>query len=178
VTAGVGGAKSASPQSSTAAQHLLTISGATEFSPLGAPIQADQVPLAIDGKAGTAWITSEYQNYPNFGNLSSRADGSGIVVDLGSIQSVAGVKLTLPVAGQNLEVLATPADATTAPTSASSDFTQRIANPKTVGTSYDSALLATPVRTRYILIHITSLPPEPGNSSAYRGGISEIQIVG
>ena len=177
VGAGVGGATSAAPQTSTAAQHLLKITGATEFSPLGPPIQADQVPLTIDGKTSTAWVTSEYQNYPNFGNLSSRADGSGIVVDLGSVQSVSGVKLTLPVAGQNLEVLAAPADATSAPTSASA-FTQRIANPKTVGTTFDSPLLATPVRTRYVLIHITSLPPEPDNSSAYRGGISEIQIVG
>ncbi|MEY9838515.1 serine/threonine protein kinase [Streptacidiphilus sp. EB103A] len=180
VNAGVGGATSAKPQtsSSSAAQHLLKITGAAEFSPLGAPIQADQVPLAIDGKASTAWTTSEYQNYPNFGNLSSRADGSGIIVDLGSAQSVSGVRLTLPVAGQTLEVLAAPADATSAPTSASSAYTQRIANLKTVGTTFDSALLATPVRTRYILIHITSLPPEPSNSAAYRGGISEIQIVG
>lgn len=179
VTAGVGGTTtSAAPQTSTAAQHLLKITGATEFSPLDAPIQASQVPLAIDGKASTSWVTSEYQNYPNFGNLGSRADGSGIVVDLGSVQSVSGVRLTLPVAGQSLEVLAAPADAASAPTSASSAYTQRIANLKTVGTTFDSALLATPVRTRYILIHITSLPPEPNNSSAYRGGISEIQIVG
>nr|WP_051725370.1 protein kinase family protein [Streptacidiphilus jeojiense] len=177
VTAGVGGATSASPQTSASAQHLLKISGASEFSPLGPPIQADQVPLAIDGKTSTAWITSEYQNYANFGNLSSRADGSGIVVDLGSVQSVSGVKLTLPVAGQNLEVLAAPADATSAPTSAGA-FSQRIANPKVVGTTFDSPLLATPVRTRYVLIHITSLPAETNNPSAYRGGISEIQIVG
>ncbi|MFC1410448.1 serine/threonine protein kinase [Streptacidiphilus sp. N1-12] len=178
VTAGVGG----NPKPSVSAKpslHPLKISGAVEFSPRDKPIAGPQAPLSVDGDPGTAWMTSQYLNYAKFGNYPSRADGSGIVVDLGSVQNVSGVKLVLPVAGETLEVLAAPADATSAPLSSSSDFSQRVSNiGEVMGTTFTSDTLATPVRTRFVLIHVTSLPADPTRSGAYRGGISEIQVLG
>lgn len=175
--AGVGG--SHKPSAKPAALHQLKITGAVEFSPRDVPIAASQAPLSIDGDPSTAWMTSQYLNYPRFGNYPNRADGSGIVVDLGSVQDVSAVKLILPVAGETLEVLAAPADAGSAPTGSSADFTQRIANLGEVrSTDFTSDTLAKPVHTRYILIHITSLPVDPTGTNAYRGGISEIQVLG
>ena len=177
VAGGVGNHKpTAKPQKSL---HPLKITGASEFSPRDVPIHAEQAPLSIDGNPGTAWTTSQYQNYANFGNIPGRADGSGIVVDLGSVQNVSAVKLVLPSGGETLEILAAPAGATTAPDSGSADYTQRIANLGDIkGTTFTSDTLATPVRTRFILIHITSLPADPSSTNAYRGGISEIQVLG
>lgn len=34
-----------------------------------------------------------------------------------------------------------------------------------------------PVRARYVLIHITELPTD-GSPGRYRGGISEVQVLG
>jgi hypothetical protein len=159
--------------------HPLKISSAAEFSPRDKPIAAPEAPLSIDGDPRTAWMTSQYLNYPKFGNYSGRADGSGIVVDLGSVQKVSAVKLTLPVVGETLEVLAAPADANGPPADSSSQFSQRLSNlGKVEDTVFTSGTLATPVRTRYILIHLTSLPADPTSTNAYRGGISEIQVLG
>jgi hypothetical protein len=159
--------------------HTLKIVGATEFSPRDVPIAAPEVPLSIDGNPETAWMTYQYLNYPKFGNFPSRADGSGIVIDLGSVQDVSAVRLTLPAAGETLEILAAPAGATSAPTSSSALFSQRVSNlVKVKGTTLTSPTLAHPVRTRWILVHLTSLPPDPTSSNGYRGGISEIQVLG
>ncbi|MEY9843227.1 serine/threonine protein kinase [Streptacidiphilus sp. MAP5-3] len=162
------------------ALNKLKLFSATEFSPLDPqPIAGDKAPLAIDGDPSTAWITSTYNGYANFGNLPLRKDGSGIVVDLGSVQSVSEVKLTIPITGgQTMEILAAPADATAIPAD-TSGFTQRISNSTVVsGTNLDSGVLAQPVRTRFVLVRITSLPPDPTQAGNYRGGISEITVLG
>jgi hypothetical protein len=44
-----------------------------------------------------------------------------------------------------------------------------------VGGSLDVSLAA-PIRTRYLLVHLTALPAD--GSGGYRGGISEIQVLG
>ncbi|WP_052443270.1 protein kinase family protein, partial [Streptacidiphilus neutrinimicus] len=156
---------------------VLPISSDAEFSPFNSPMKPEDAPLAIDNKPGTSWITKYFLGQPNFGNLSDYKDGSGIVVDLGSVQSVSEVKVTFPTGGQTQEILAAAADAAAEPTDLSA-FTQRISNSALLpGTALDSGVLAKPVRTRYILIHITSLPADP-SSGGYRGGISEIQVLG
>ncbi|PVE09132.1 protein kinase family protein [Streptomyces scopuliridis] len=152
----------------------LRITDATEFMPSGSGIKPALVPNAIDGKPGTAWITLQYQNYPNFGNLPDRKQGSGIVVDLGSVQDVSGIDIAMYRGGQKAEVLAAGADAS-AP-SALADFSQRLTKLETVGRTLKTTL-DKPVRTRYVLIHITELPTD-GSADRFRGGISEITFTG
>ncbi|MFF3791459.1 protein kinase family protein [Streptomyces sp. NPDC001981] len=152
----------------------LRLSGATEFMPSGSGIQQQDAPNAVDGKSDTAWITPRYDGYPNFGNLAPRRDGSGIVVDLGSVQNVRGIKVQLYRSGQKTEVLAAAEDAS-APSSLS-DFPQRLTKLSKAGSSLEETL-AKPVRTRYVLIHVTELPPD-GSASSFRGGISEISVLG
>jgi len=158
--------------------HILKIAQANEFSPLDqTTIAGNEAPLAVDGKPSTAWITTPFYNYPKFGNLGNRAEGSGIVVDLGSVQAVGSVNVLLPFTGQTMEVVAAPSDASSAP-SDYSGYTQRISDLSTpTSTTVDSAPLAHPVLTRFVLVRIVQLAPDPESENAYYGGISEIQVM-
>ncbi|MFD8970586.1 protein kinase family protein [Streptomyces sp. NPDC059568] len=152
----------------------LRIAGATEFMPSGTGIKPELAPNSVDGDSGTAWITAQYQNFPNFGNRPDRKEGSGIIVDLGSVQDVSGIDIDMYRSGQKADVLAADPDAS-APTGLSG-FSQRLTKLETVGKTLKRAL-DKPVRTRYVLIHITELPND-GSASLFRGGISEIKITG
>ncbi|MDT0389199.1 protein kinase family protein [Streptomyces dubilierae] len=167
-TDGDGGNKAAAPL-----KHI-PIEGVREFAPSGSGIQENEVQLAVDGEEGTAWITPQYQNYANFGNLPSRRDGSGLIVDLGRVQRVSQVDISMYRSGQTVEVLAADKDASGPSTL--SDFSRRLTKLSTA----DSQLkvdLKHPVRTRYLLIHITELPVDNA-PNRFRGGISEIRVKG
>ncbi|MFE2185173.1 protein kinase family protein [Streptomyces sp. NPDC059455] len=151
----------------------LSIESATEFSPLDAPFAPDKVNGAVDGDTDTAWVTKEFYNYPNFGNLPGRKQGSGIIVDLGSAKSVSSLDIDFYSAGQKVEVLAADPSASD-PTSLSA-FSKHLTDLKSVGKKL-STVLDEPVRTRYVLVHITELPTS--TPDRYRGGISEIKVKG
>ncbi|MDJ0340209.1 protein kinase family protein [Streptomyces sp. H10-C2] len=151
----------------------LALSAATEFSPLDSPIAADKAGFAIDGKNDTSWITSNYKGQSNFGNLPNRIQGSGIIVDLGSRRHVTGVDLAMWAPGQTIEVLAAAPDASH-PT-ALADFPQRLSPAFKAGSTAQLSA-GKSVETRYVLIHITDLPPE--SSGGFRGGITEIKVLG
>ncbi|WP_063795930.1 protein kinase family protein [Streptacidiphilus griseoplanus] len=162
------------PRQQTPARPL-AIKGGAEFSPLSEPIEAQKVPLAYDGSASTAWVTAQYKGQPNFGNRPQRAQGSGIVVDLGSVKSISEVKATMYVAGQQVDVRAASEGASDPQRLA--DFPTVLRDSATTGSQLNVELKS-PVRTRYVLIHITELPAEQPGGGTYRGGISEIQVLG
>lgn len=151
----------------------LTIAGATEFMPGGSGIQQNDVPNTIDGSSGTHWITPRYQGFPNFGNLPNRKQGSGIIVDLGKVRDVSGVDVALYRSGQTAAVLAASPDASSPSTLA--DFDQPIVKQQVAGSTLKEKLDET-VRTRYVLVHITQLPPD--STGGYRGGITDITVLG
>ncbi|WP_374196126.1 protein kinase family protein [Streptomyces sp. TS71-3] len=161
-------------QKSAGAGKPLKIADAEEFAPSGSGIKEEEVPLAVDGNTGTAWVTPRYENYAKFGNLPNRQEGSGIIVDLGSAREVSGIDIDMYRSGQQVEVLAAGSGASDP--NGLSDFGQRLTKLDTVGATLKETLPKT-VRTRYVLIHITSLPPD-GSASRYRGGISEIKVLG
>ncbi|MER7110461.1 protein kinase family protein [Streptomyces sp. NPDC000229] len=152
----------------------LRIADAGEFMPGGSGIQVDEVPNAVDDKTETAWITPQYLGYANFGNLTNRKQGSGIIVDLGSVQNVRGIDVTMYRAGQKAQVLAADEEATDP--SGQDDFPHVLTKLDTVGDRL-KATVDKPVRTRYVLIHITELPSD-GTGNGFRGGISEIKVLG
>ncbi|MEU2131816.1 serine/threonine protein kinase [Streptomyces sp. NPDC018352] len=154
------------------ATEPLRIAGATEFMPSGSGIQTDQVPNSVDGDANTAWVTPQYLGFANFGNYPNRRDGSGIVVDLGSVQDVTGISAKMYRTGQKAEVLA--ADPSASAPSSLSDFPQRLTKLATVGSDLKKTL-PKPVRTRYVLIRLAELPSD--GTGGYRGGISEISVL-
>ncbi|MER5356672.1 protein kinase family protein [Streptomyces sp. NPDC002785] len=152
----------------------LRIAGATEFMPSGSGISQNDAPMAVDGSSSTAWVTPRYVGYANFGNYSNRREGSGIVVDLGSVRNVTGIKVQMYRSGQKAEVLAAGENAS-APSSLS-DFSRRLTKLTTTGSDLNERFTE-PVRTRYVLIHVTELPSD-GSADGYRGGISEISVLG
>ncbi|MFD3522772.1 protein kinase family protein [Streptomyces sp. NPDC058653] len=152
----------------------LKIDGVSAFAPDGDGVEAQDVPLAADGDTDTAWITPQYDGYANYGNLPHRRGGSGIVVDLGSVQDVYGVDVSMYRAGQKVQVLAADEDASSP--AALSDFPRRVTELEKTDSSL-KATLDKPVRTRYVLIHITELAPDV-SANEFRGGISEIKVIG
>ncbi|TJZ50195.1 serine/threonine protein kinase [Streptomyces piniterrae] len=151
----------------------LQIENATEFSPLDVPIAGEKASQATDRNPETAWVTAGFKGWPNFGNLPSRKDGSGIIVDLGSVKELSGVQVSMYRPGQTVEVLGASQSASD-PTSLS-DFSQRLSKPEKAGDKL-TVKLDKVVKTRYVLIHVTELPSEA--SGSYRGGISEITVLG
>ena len=89
------------------------------------------------------------------------------------MQEVSGINVDMYRGGQKAQALAAGESASN-PT-ALSDFSQRLTKLETVGGTLSSTL-DKPVRTRYVLIHITELPTD-GSPSDFRGGISEIEIT-
>ncbi|MEU1706346.1 protein kinase family protein [Streptomyces sp. NPDC005706] len=152
----------------------IAIKGAREFMPSGSGIKEDQVPLAIDGDPDTAWVTPQYRGYANFGNLPARKEGSGLIVDLGEVKNVASIDTLMYRSGQTIEILA--ADANTDNPSSLSDFPQQVAASKKADLE-TKVTPSKPIRTRYLLIHITELPTD-GSPGLFRGGVSEIKLTG
>ncbi|MFE1413649.1 protein kinase family protein [Streptomyces sp. NPDC058746] len=138
------------------------------------PIKPDDVDKAIDGNSDTAWITLIFYGYGGkFGNLDKFDDGSGIVVDLGSVQEVTGVDVDMHGAGHKVEVRAASPEASSP--HGISDFPQELVKLGTVGKKLQ-ATRDTPIKTRFVVVHITALPSEGGDG--FRGGINEIKILG
>ncbi|WP_433857281.1 serine/threonine protein kinase [Streptomyces kronopolitis] len=152
----------------------LSIAGATEFSPLGEAFSPDKASAAADGDPSTAWVTKRFKGWPNFGNLPNRKDGSGIVIDLGSAKDVSSVQVSMYRPGQTTEILAA-GPSTSNPTSLS-DFSQRLSKSSKAGDKL-TVKPDKPVKTRYLLIHITELPSD-GEADWFRGGISEVKVSG
>lgn len=150
----------------------LGITQVREFSPLGAPM--GMVSRAVDGRQDTAWITPQYKGFANFGNLPTRKEGSGIIIDLGEVKKVSGLQLDMYRSGHTLAVMAAPPSAVNPASLA--DFSERLTESARTS-SQVSVALDKPVRTRYLLVHITELPAD-GAAALFRGGISEVKVTG
>ncbi|WP_053683950.1 protein kinase family protein [Streptomyces sp. WM4235] len=151
----------------------LSISDAHVIAPGGDAVKPEDAGKTVDGDPDSAWITPRYVGSANFGNLDNRKNGSGIIVDLGSVRNVTGVDLDLYAAGQRIQVRAAAPDASSP--DSFSDFTQQVTKLEKAGKKLQSTV-EKPVRARYLLVHVTELPPE--SSGDYRGGINEIKILG
>ncbi len=162
-----------SPSTPAPTLRRIQIQGATSFDPY--PGSGDEnpalVPLAIDGDPTTAWQTLPYLNYPALGNLK---DGVGLVLDLGAAHDVSRVAVELQGSPTSLQLRAAPASAAVAPANSAQQY-RLLASRRGAGTSVVFRLQPQ-VSTRFLLVWLTSLPPDGTN--AYRGRISEIKVFG
>jgi hypothetical protein len=165
------GASSPAPSGSPAASArgtVLDIAGVSDFDPAGSPPEENPqlAPLAVDGLSTTAWHSVTYFHDPHLGGLK---DGVGLLVDLGGPVHVSRVELTLVGRPTSLEILAADPGASR-PTS--TDGLKKVGSVSDAGTRADVRLDGT-VRTRYLVVWLTSLPPVP---SGYQGQIAEIVV--
>lgn len=147
----------------------VTIAGVTDLDPPpdgNGEENPELAGLAADGDPGTAWQTMEYYRDPKFGLLKQ---GVGLVVDLGKQQQVSSVEVTVLGSPTSFEVLAAPEEEA-APTGVAG--LRQVAAADDVGGRTDLRLEG-PVSTRYLVVWLTSLPPEGGG---YRGRVAEIVV--
>jgi hypothetical protein len=160
-----GGSSSSAPAASAAPSATpLSITTAAVFDPFGdgEPENDDDVPLTTDGDPATAWSTLNYRNSADFGNLK---DGVGIVYDLGSEQSVAGVTLQTTKPGSTVQVRTGGT-----PDGDLDDFA--VSATGTLSGTDDLAFDA-PVSTRYVLVWVTGLVAQ---GSVFTADLAEVGI--
>jgi putative peptidoglycan lipid II flippase len=155
-----------------AAPVQLSIAAADDFDPQGDPPEENpgEAKLAVDGNMSTRWRTNRYLGNPKLGNLKR---GVGLVVDLGKVATVGSVKVILSGSGTNVDVRVPKGDAasvSTPPMTSDSHWT--VVGKATKATKTTEIDLAGPIKTRYLLVYLTSLPREGGG---YRGGVYEIE---
>ncbi len=127
-------------------------------------------PLAIDQNPRTQWRTDQYRGDPKLGGLKP---GVGLIVDLGEAQQVGRVNVSLAGTGTTLEIRVPIAAATAGspPTGSQADW--RVVATKAGAQGTVPLPLAKSEQTRYVLVYLTSLPPDGGG---YRGGVFEIEV--
>ena len=163
---GLGGPPTATAERAPAREPV-DLSGAAvrDFDPYGQPPQEqrDEVGLAVDGQAATAWSTDRYRT----ADLGGLKPGVGLLLDLGVPTALSRVDVDLTAAGAGLEVRAGDrlgADETSLPVVA------------TDGGAREVARLVVPAgtRARYWLLWLTRLPADGGG---YRAGVDELRLL-
>ena len=126
----------------------------------------DQVRFATDGNPATAWHTVTYFKRPDLGGLKP---GVGLLVDLGLSTEVGAVRLRLVGHGTSVELRAA------AKRGAQADDYVTVAHADHVGVLVTLRPDEGPLRVRYLLIWLTSLPLAPDGVD-YQGGVAEIEV--
>jgi hypothetical protein len=167
-TADPGADASETPTSSP--REVITPAAVADFDPDGGEVpeeNPDMVPLATDGKPGTAWETKTYFDGPV---LAPYRSGLGLLVDLGEETDVGQVVVTLVGGPYDVALLASPEGTDTPPTGAEGLTSVEARS----GVSGEVALRGNEaVRSRYLVVWLTSLPRA---TDGYRGGIAEVVV--
>ncbi|MFF5635339.1 protein kinase family protein [Streptomyces sp. NPDC012825] len=155
----------------------LAIESAQEFAPDGLPQNSDAVPNTYDGDSSSYWRTKTFIDGPV---LAPYKQGVGVVYDLGSEQNVSSASITFRYGGpqtvitlyaaDSLSPYGTPDSMKEIATAETSDLT---AKPET----------KKPVKTRYVLLWMTSVPYSggdqlTGSGSGYKQAITNVSFEG
>ncbi|MFJ8627547.1 protein kinase family protein [Kitasatospora sp. NPDC093550] len=164
---------SPSPQASTHNPVPIPIKDAQSYNPLGdGPEGTESIGKAIDGDPNTAWTTGWYRD-----QLGPKAPalkpGTGLLIDLGSQQSVSSVNVQFLGGEQSAELRLPTGSATTNPMQARPESFTVVA--KKSGTNVEYTL-DSPVTTRYLLIWLTGLTKD--GDEKYRGHVAEVKVSG
>ena len=168
-TLGIRGADRSPAAPATASGEPLGIVAGQDYDPQGNDHRenGDQVPLAFDGDAATAWGTDHYST-ASFGNLK---DGVGLWLDLGAPVTVARVTVVSPISGWRFQLLAGTTREDARGPLASIDGRRSF----DMGTSGRVSIDLTPTRTSGLLIWITRLGSDEGGFAAK---IAEVRVGG
>ena len=162
-----GSSSAAAPSSSAppSSGPTATIASAGVFDPFGdgEPENDRDVPRTFDGDPATTWSTLSYRGSPDFGRLKP---GVGVLYDLGSEQSLAGVRITTTLPGSTVEVRTggAPDGALEAfPVAATTQLTG------TDDVTFDAA-----VSTRFVLLWVTNLVPV---DDGFAADLAEVSVT-
>jgi len=162
-----GGAEPSEGGEEPAGPAPLAPASAAVFNPFGDGDSEhdDEVGLAYDGDAASAWTTLTYQSTPEFGNLKP---GVGVMFDLGQEYAISTVELATNLPGSAIEVRVGAA-----PDAALDSY-------PVVGTldpfaETGSVALAEPVRARFVIVWFVRLVDSNGG---FQGALAECRILG
>ncbi|WP_435975049.1 protein kinase family protein [Streptomyces sp. Qhu_M48] len=153
----------------------LTIRSAEEYAPDGLPQNPDGVGNTYDSDSSSYWRTKTFVGGPV---LAPYKQGVGIVYDLGSEQNVSSASIGLRYSGPNTAITLYAADSLSP--SGGLDSMKKIA---TVETSDSTAKpeTTTPVKTRYVLLWMTSVPYSSGDQyfgAGFKQAITNLSFQG
>ncbi|WP_405005492.1 serine/threonine protein kinase [Kitasatospora purpeofusca] len=172
----------ASSTSATPTAHAAThdpapipVKEALSYNPLGEKADgAASLPKAIDEDPASEWQTNWYSDA--FGSKPGTKEGTGLLLDLGSVQTVS--KVTLKWSTATTAELRMPGKSVgNAQTAKPGDFTVL---GKKAGTAVEYNL-DSPVTTRYLLIWLTNLSKNPDggpNPGKYQAFLGDVKVFG
>ncbi|MER7911857.1 protein kinase family protein [Streptomyces sp. NPDC096068] len=159
------------------APRPLAIQSAQEFAPDGLPQNSDAVRNTYDSDSSSYWRTKTFIDGPV---LAPYKQGVGIVYDLGSEQNVSSASIAFRYGGPQTAITLYAADSLYP--SGTPDSMKKIA------TAESSDLTAKPetkkpVKTRYVLLWMTSVPYSggdqlSGSGSGYKQAITNVAFQG
>nr|BEK67154.1 protein kinase family protein [Kitasatospora purpeofusca] len=172
----------ASSTSATPTAHAAThdpapipVKDAVSYNPLGEKADgAASLPKAIDDDPASEWQTNWYNDA--FGSKPGTKEGTGLLLDLGSAQTVSKVTLKWSTA-TTAELRMPGKNVGNAQTAKPGDFTVL---GKKAGTAVEYNL-DSPVTTRYLLIWLTNLSKNPDggpNPGKYQAFLGDVKVFG
>ncbi|MFH9349312.1 serine/threonine protein kinase [Kitasatospora sp. NPDC017646] len=157
----------------THARVPIAIKDAQVYNPEGDGAQGrDTLGKAFDGDPNTSWNTGWFRDQlgPKLPSLQS---GIGLLVDLGSQQSVSSVNVQFLGGEQAAELRVPTAGAATNPAGAKLDAFTVVGKKSGPDAEYT---LDSPITTRYLLIWLTALAKDDDGN--YRGHVAEVKVSG
>ena len=133
-----------------------------------------EVPLAFDGNPATAWST---ENYHTATYIPDNKPGVGLVLDLGSVRTVSALTVTVDTLPTTLGVYVPkpdPAAATSPPMDSVASWQELTTVAPTTTTV---TISFTPTDTRFVLLYISQLPPQPPSADGTPNWALSIQEV-
>ncbi|MEF9884086.1 protein kinase family protein [Streptomyces sp. P9-A4] len=153
----------------------LAIRSAEEFAPDGLPQNPDGVGDTYDSDSSSYWRTKTFIGGPV---LAPYKQGVGIVYDLGSEQNVSSASIALRFGGPQTAVTLYAADSLSP--SGTPDSMKKIASVET-SDSTAKPETKTPVKTRYVLLWMTSVPYSDRDEyfgAGYKQAITNVSFQG
>jgi hypothetical protein len=153
----------------------LRITDAQEYAAEGSLQAPGDVGKTYDGSTSTYWRTKTYQAGPK---LAPYKPGVGIVYQLGSNQTISTATIGLRYAGNHTTVHLYATDSLTPSTSV--DGMKEIGTATTSGTSL-TVKASSKLKTQYVLLWITDVPPTPGDAysgAGYKQAVTDVKFTG
>ncbi|MER8232200.1 protein kinase family protein [Streptomyces sp. NPDC094049] len=153
----------------------LTISSAEEYAPDDKPQNPESVGDTYDNDSSSYWRTKSFVGGPV---LAPYKQGVGIVYDLGSEQNVSSASIALRYGGPKTAITLYAADSLSP--SGAPDSMKKIATVETSGSTANPET-KTPVKARYVLLWMTSVPYATGDQysrAGYKQAITNVSFQG